>query len=150
MSYSGDMNKSIQTIRSFNRFYTNILGLHQKHLLHSEYTLPEVRILFEIFNSDAITAKDIREKLDIDKGYLSRLISKLEKRGLIRRKTADTDKRVSHIHVTALGNQEFNTLNRASSQQIASLTKHLSAGALRELTTHMQAIQSLLEQPHEH
>ena len=64
----------IANIRSFNRFYTRVLGLLDKYILNSQYTLSEVRILYELATHENLTASDLIETLHIDKGYLSRII----------------------------------------------------------------------------
>jgi DNA-binding MarR family transcriptional regulator len=61
----------IDRIRSFNRFYTNIIGLLDQHFLDSPFSLTEGRVLYEICNTEDCSAKKIRENIVIDEGYLS-------------------------------------------------------------------------------
>jgi len=74
----------IKEIRAFNRFYTNIIGLLDKHILNSNYSLPEVRIMFELYHNAGLTASDITSLIDIDKGYLSRILKDFQKNKLIK------------------------------------------------------------------
>src|SRR5512144_1385241 len=75
----------INRIRSFNRFYTNIIGLLDQHFLDSPFSLTEGRVLYEICNTEECCAKKIREKIVIDEGYLSRFLDSGSKRGLIKK-----------------------------------------------------------------
>ncbi|CAM3715823.1 hypothetical protein GCM10009865_03900 [Aeromicrobium ponti] len=70
-------------IRQFNRFYTNILGLLDKHVFKAGYSLTESRVILEIGFMGQCIANDLVEKLDIDRSYMSRIISKLIKEGLL-------------------------------------------------------------------
>ena len=66
----------ITSIRGFNRFYTNILGLLNKGVLHSDYSLTEARVLYEIGKQDHCKAKSLSSLLEIDKSYLSRILNR--------------------------------------------------------------------------
>ena len=56
----------IDKIRSFNRFYTNIIGLLDQHFLDTPFSLTEGRVLYEISHTEVCTAREIRSKIDID------------------------------------------------------------------------------------
>ena len=73
----------VAEIRNFNRFYTNFIGLVNRHILQSPYSLAEVRDLLEIDTAGKCTARDLTGKLDIDPGYLSRMLSRFVKNGLV-------------------------------------------------------------------
>ena len=83
----------VANIRAFNRFYTRQLGLLEEGLLDSEFSLTEVRILYELAHARGLTATDLERGLGLDAGYLSRILSKFETRGLITRKTSTSDRR---------------------------------------------------------
>ena len=76
---------SVAAVRRFNRFYTRQIGVLRKTYLDSPYSLGEMRVLYELA-TDHLTASDIARALDLDAGYLSRLLRSSEKRGLISRK----------------------------------------------------------------
>jgi DNA-binding MarR family transcriptional regulator len=137
--------KRIQEIRNFNRFYTDLIGLLDNHLLNSDYSLAEARILYEIFTAKQLSASDIIHSLSIDKGYLSRILKKFEKQDLVARKSSDEDARVSLLSLTRKGLKVFNDLNDASNQQIAALISAMPVNQLDELVQHMKAIAALLE-----
>src|SRR5690349_5577443 len=101
----------VDKIRSFNRFYTNIIGLLDQQFLDSSFSLTEGRVLYEICNTEGCSAKKIREKIIIDEGYLSRILDSFAKRGLIRKTPSPTDRRLRMIVPTERGNKEFAKLN---------------------------------------
>ena len=80
-------------VRRFNRFYTRQIGVLRKTYLDSPYSLGEMRVLYEIAHGDSMTASDIGRALDLDAGYLSRVLRNFEKRGLIIRKVSAKDAR---------------------------------------------------------
>jgi DNA-binding MarR family transcriptional regulator len=135
----------VQQVRAFNRFYTDIIGLLDKHLLHSEYSLAEARIIYEIYTGKSVQASHIMAVMHIDKSYLSRLLKKLEKGGLITKKTSDQDARAVLISLTRKGVSEFEMLNQASDRQITELIENLVAGEQEMLVSHMQSILNILQ-----
>ncbi|HXL56601.1 MAG TPA: helix-turn-helix domain-containing protein, partial [Chitinophagaceae bacterium] len=95
--------KIIGEIRAFNRFYTNIIGVLVNHILNTDYSLTEARILFEIYNNDNCTARTIKNIIKIDEGYLSRIIDKLVKQKLIKKQQSKLDGRVYILILTSFG-----------------------------------------------
>lgn len=137
-------NKAIQQIRTFNRFYTDLLGLLDSHLLRSSYSLAEGRILFEISSKGECQALDIIDVLSIDKGYLSRILKKFEKDGLVKRQVSALDGRVAFLSLSAKGRTVFQQLDIASNQQVESLVGHMPQQQLEALTGCMQQIMEVL------
>ena len=88
---------SIDSIRRFNRFYTGQIGLLGKSYLDSPFTLVEVRVLYEVARRDALTAAEIAKALQLDAGYLSRMLLSFQKRGFLARKASKKDARQSHL-----------------------------------------------------
>lgn len=135
----------IPDIRKFNRFYTDIIGLLDKYLLHSAYSLAEGRIIFEIYSGKSVQASQIMTAMNIDKSYLSRLLKKLEKDGLITRASSGNDARAMLISLTEKGIQEFTMLNKASDKQISDLIINLNSTDQQELVANMNAIMNILK-----
>ena len=100
----------IEKIRSFNRFYTDIIGLLDKHFLDSPFSLTEGRVLYEVRHTEDCTAKKIRENISIDEGYLSRILNTFTKKGLITKSLSSDDKRLHIIKLTEKGQKEFVSL----------------------------------------
>lgn len=136
--------RTIEDIRAFNRYYTGLIGLLNDHLLDSEYSLAEVRILYEINTHQPVSASQIMSEMGIDKGYLSRVLKQLEKNGLISKQVSGEDARVTLVSLTAKGETLFSRLNAASDQQIEALITNLTREQQRTLVEHMQAIKVLL------
>jgi DNA-binding MarR family transcriptional regulator/N-acetylglutamate synthase-like GNAT family acetyltransferase len=136
--------KAIKEIRAFNRFYTNILGLVDRHILDSPYSLTEARILFEIFHNRNCSARKINNLLRVDEGYLSRTIDKLIKQDLITKKQSRKDKRVFILSLSKKGEDEFLKLNKASEVSIESMIDHLAPDEVDEIESTMRRIEELL------
>lgn len=136
------MNKidMITEVRGFNRFYTNILGLLDRHILHSGYSLTEARVLFEISKTEHCTANQLCSALDIDRSYMSRIISKFEKNGLLRRHTSNVDNRIIEIHLTEKGFEIFHELNNRSNKQIDDLISKLENDDCENLISAMRTV----------
>ena len=137
----------VANIRAFNRFYTRVLGLLDKYILNSRYTLPEVRILYELANHENLTASDLIETLQIDKGYLSRIILDLRLQKLVQSKRSDTDGRSMVLSLTNLGRKEFKILNKSSDLQLASILENLTNKECDKLVQNMKEIAAILSKP---
>ncbi|MFD2165057.1 GNAT family N-acetyltransferase [Thalassotalea euphylliae] len=134
----------IDKVRSFNRFHTSLVGALDEGLLDSDFPLVQVRLMFELANSVNIAAADIVETLSVDRGYLSRMIADLFKKGLID-KTPDpkNNKRII-LTLSAKGRKTFSVLNDASSSEVRELLSPLSDLEKDELIAAMDKIRSLL------
>ncbi len=137
--------ESIDKIRGFNRFYTNIIGLLEQRFLDRPYSLTEGRVLYEISHMEECSAKKIREKIVIDEGYLSRIIDKFIQQGLVRKTPAPQDRRLHIIVLTEKGRREFQKLNENSNKSISQLIEKLSAQETAELVGMMERIQELIQ-----
>ena len=135
----------IDRVRSFNRFYTNIIGLLDQHFLDSPFSLTEGRVLYEICNTEECSAKKIREKIVIDEGYLSRILDSFAKRGLIKKTPSPADGRLRIILPTETGKREFASLNDNSNRLISHLIEKLSEEDHEDLLNKMEGIRTLLE-----
>ena len=136
--------KAIQEIRTFNRFYTNIIGVIDRRILHSPYSLTEARVLFEIFHDSSCTARKIKNLVQVDEGYLSRTIDKLIKQGLITRKQSRSDGRVLILSLSKKGEREFLNINREAEAAVESMIEHLSPDEVNEILASMRRIRELL------
>jgi len=135
----------IDRIRSFNRFYTNIIGLLDQHYLDSSFSLTEGRVLYEICNTEECSAKKIRESIVIDEGYLSRILESFVIRSLIKKSRSPKDGRLWIIVPTERGKREFALLNENSNRLIAQLVERLSGEDRADLLDKMEGIRALLE-----
>jgi DNA-binding MarR family transcriptional regulator len=138
--------QDIQFIREFNRFYTNIIGLVDQHLLESSFSLPEARILYELYHLQPCTASEIMQRVQIDKGYLSRVLAQFTRRKLLAKTKSKEDGRAAKLNLTAKGNSEFEKINNASVRQIKMITEDLTVKEKTDLIEHMKAIKDILNQ----
>jgi len=136
--------EAIESVREFNRFYTKVLGLLDKHLLDSSYSLPEARVLYELYHRQPCTASDIMDVVEMDKGYLSRVLTLFTRKGLLAKKKSKEDARAMFLTLTSKGNSEFEKINRASIEQVKTIAKTLSSSEQIDLVMHMNAIQKIL------
>lgn len=136
--------KYIGMIRSFNRYYTNVLGLLNQHILDSSYSLSEVRILHEIEKTKCCTASMLADTLSMDVGYLSRILKKFQKAGLIEKKPSKEDKRSQYLTVTPLGKENQDQFNERSDHQIEKMVDMLSEEEIKILARDMTSIETIL------
>lgn len=135
----------IKDVRRFNRYYTNLMGILDQGYLATPYTLTEARILFEISAKDKIAVAAIIEALLIDKGYLSRVLKKLEKSGLVKRSKIQNDARASQISLTERGRDEVGLLNVLADTNIEDLLNGLATVERKQLAHHMNSITKILD-----
>ena len=133
-----------EAVRHFNRFYTRQIGLLDEHLLASEFSLTEARILYELAHRPPLTTSILCRELGLDSGYLSRVIARFEKKGLIEKSRAPDDARATQLQLTAAGRAAFLPLNEASRREVTAMLERLSAGGQQQLVDAMTRIQGLL------
>lgn len=131
-------------IRRFNRFYTRQIGVLAEDLLDTPFSLAEARLIYEIAQGEPVTAATLKAATGLDQGYLSRLLTGLEKQGLIAKRAHPEDGRVRLLHLTAKGRTAFSRLDtRAQAATLALLDAH-SEKEQRDIVHHVQALLRLL------
>ena len=108
---------AVATVRAFNRFYTNLIGLLRGKYLDTPYSLTEARVLFELAQRDASEVTDLRRTVDIDAGYLSRILARFSSDGLITRQRSAADGRRQVITLTGDGRSVVAGLDARSAAQ---------------------------------
>jgi DNA-binding MarR family transcriptional regulator/N-acetylglutamate synthase-like GNAT family acetyltransferase len=134
----------ISAVREFNRFYTQKIGVLGGGLLASDYTLTEVRVLYEIAHRQRPLASDLVRDLGLDAGYLSRILAKFARRGWLKRERSGEDARKAHLHLTARGRATFQSLDVRARDEIGTMLAALQPEQQLELQGHLQNVQSLL------
>ena len=137
----------IASIRRFNRFYTREVGVLRKNFLDTPWSLAEMRVLFEIANGADVTASDIGKALDLDAAYLSRMLQKFEKDGLVSRTRSKADARVSFLGLSARGKKQFAAANERQVAQTKGMLAKLKPGERQRLVAAMHEIEALLGEP---
>jgi DNA-binding MarR family transcriptional regulator/GNAT superfamily N-acetyltransferase len=134
----------IAAVRHFNRFYTRQIGVLQETLLSSRFSLTEMRVLYELAYSEHLTASDLIARLGLDGGYLSRILSRFERNGLLRKTSAAHDARQSMLTLTPRGRKTFTPLEEASKLDVSRLLDKLSEPRQAQLLQAMQSIENLI------
>ena len=140
-----DLQARTETVRAFNRFYTKAIGVLEKGYLHSPFSLTEVRVLYELRHRDGLTAAAIGRELGLDTGYLSRLLSRFEAKGYLRREPSAEDGRQSRLVLTPTGAAVFDPLEEAASEDIAARLVGLAPGDQDRLLGAMATIRGILD-----
>jgi len=134
----------VRAVRAFNRFYTRRIGVLQRGVLRSPYSLTEVRVLYELANGSDLAATDIQRLLGLDPGYVSRILRNFERSGMLLRERSKNDGRRSLIRLTARGRKVFAGLNARQSSDVKKMLQSVPDPAREALVGSMQKIQKVL------
>ena len=134
----------VDAVRRFNRFYTRRIGALRAGFVGSPHPLPEARLLYELGRRRRCTATELRAELDLDAGYLSRMLAALGRRGLVRAERSREDARARLLTLTARGRAAFALLDRRSRDEVSAMLRELAAPDRERLVGAMRTVQSLL------
>jgi DNA-binding MarR family transcriptional regulator/GNAT superfamily N-acetyltransferase len=133
----------IQQVRRFNRIVTERIGALDDRFLGRQRPLGEARVLWEV-GSDGREVRQLRCRLGLDSGYLSRLLRSLEADGLIRVTASDSDRRTRVVRLTSAGRRERAALDRQADKHALALLAPLSTRQRERLVVAMRDIERLL------
>lgn len=136
-------NEHVAEVRRFNRLVTQRAGALEDQFLGRDRPLGESRVLYEIGVGGA-DLRELRSRLDLDSGYLSRLVQSLAARGLVALRPARGDERVRRAELTALGLAELEEMERRSDQAAMATLAALSPAQRTQLVAAMAEVQRLL------
>lgn len=136
----------IKNIREFNRYYTVWLDVISKSYLGTDFSWPESRVLYEIYIYDGISATELCEHLNMDKSYVSRILAKFEKEGLITRELILGSKGIKKLFLTSSGIREAEQIDESGDEQIKQKLKALDNESLKKLCDAMTLIESILRE----
>ncbi|MFE9441093.1 GNAT family N-acetyltransferase [Streptomyces sp. NPDC006602] len=138
---------TVQDIRAFNRFYTNVIGaLDYSRHLYAPYTLTESRVLYELAHSPRTDAADLRTELSLDAGYLSRILNKFEQDGLIERAPSQQDPRRRRVSLTARGRERADLLAERANESVGALLATVPSADRPRLSAAMRTVRELLSE----
>ena len=137
--------EAVRRIRAFNRYYTALIGVLDRRILKSPWSLTEVRILYEIAHASGTNARRLKQALSVDEGYLSRTIDRLRTAGMVGRRRSTSDGRVMHLRLTAKGRAELERLESAAAGEIHALIEGLSREETAQVVSCMDRIEALLD-----
>ncbi|RYL92741.1 MarR family transcriptional regulator [Sporolactobacillus sp. THM7-4] len=134
----------ISRIRRFNRFYNRVNGINNEYTDLTAFSATEAHVLYEIGIQEHPTASTLSNYFDLDKGYLSRIIKKLVKKGLIKRNYLESDKRVFILELTQEGKEQVNTLISLSGKIVKNKIKNIPSEELDKVIEAMEYIETTL------
>jgi len=146
VSASDGGDSAVATVRAFNRFYTNMIGLLRGKYLGTPYSLTEARLLFELGQRDASEVADLRRTVDIDAGYMSRVLSRFCSDGLITRERSAADARRQVIRPTDSGRSAIASLDALSATQTSDMLAAVREDDRRRLLDAMRVITDVLSE----
>ena len=135
----------VDAVRRFNRFYTRRIGVLHSSYLGSPFPLPQARVLYEIGQRGECTASELGADLDIDLGYLSRLVQGLKRERLVQGEPARHDARHIRLTLTPKGRKAFATLDETSRRTMGEMLAPLARGERERLVAALHAVQTVLE-----
>lgn len=136
---------TVAAVRRFNRFYTRAIGVLERGYMGGPYTLAENRVLYEIAHGGGVTPSAVAQALDLDAGYLSRMLARLERDGLVAREKSPHDGRSVTLSLTEQGQAFFATLNARTVARVQAMIGGLSGPQQAKLAGALDTAQSLLE-----
>ncbi|MFJ9895047.1 GNAT family N-acetyltransferase [Streptomyces sp. NPDC091280] len=136
---------TVQDIRSFNRFYTNVIGaLDYSRHLYAPFTLTESRVLYELAHSADTDAADLRSELSLDAGYLSRILNRFEQDGLIERAPSERDPRRRRVTLTGRGRETADLLAERADESVGALLATVPDPDRPRLAEALRTVRTLL------
>jgi DNA-binding MarR family transcriptional regulator/GNAT superfamily N-acetyltransferase len=136
--------EQIARVRAFNRDYTRRIGVLSEGLLDSPYSLTELRVMYELAHREAVTAGDLAQDLELDKGYLSRILKRFEAKKLLARSAAPEDARRQYLRLTPAGVRVFTPLEARTCEQVGQMLAALDEERCGAMLEAMNVIQQAL------
>lgn len=136
--------EQIAQVRRFNRLVTQRAGALDVHFLGRDRPLGASRVLWEIGRRGA-DLRDLRARLGLDSGYLSRLVQSLASAGLVTVGAGADDERVRRADLTPAGLAELDEMNRRSDQAAEATLTPLTESQRERLVAAMVEVQRLLQ-----
>jgi DNA-binding MarR family transcriptional regulator len=133
----------VRTVRAFNRFYTQRIGVLKRYL-DTDFTLTEVRVMYELAHCPPLAARDLVRDLELDPGYLSRILRRFEQAGWIAKEPAPHDGRQQLLRLTKAGYATFGPLQQKSRDDTAALLAAVPAKVRPRLIGALQTVHALL------
>jgi DNA-binding MarR family transcriptional regulator/GNAT superfamily N-acetyltransferase len=136
--------RRVEAVRRFNRFYTRRIGVLQQGLLNSSFSLTEVRVLYELAHRHEPSASELCTALDLDAGYLSRMLRAFDKQHLIERERTAADGRRTRLRLSAAGRRAFARLDARAAAQIGTMLGGMSPKEQQRLVDALHTVETIL------
>ena len=142
---SSDLEDRVAAVRRFSRFYTRRLGVLQDSFLQTSFSLAEARVLYELAHRNKPTATEVADALNLDRGYLSRILRGFMDRDLVFKTSSREDGRQNLLSLTARGRMSFASIDKRSEDDVASMLAKLPTPEQDRVVAAMGAIERLIE-----
>jgi DNA-binding MarR family transcriptional regulator/GNAT superfamily N-acetyltransferase len=139
--------RRVAAMRRFSRFYTRRIGVLQDRFLQSPFSLAEARVLYELTQRERPTATELAACLDLDAGYLSRILRGFAERGLVTKTPSPEDRRQSRLALTPKGRKAYAPLERRSHDDVAAMLGALPEADQERVLAAMGTIERLIGEP---
>ena len=138
----------VDAVRAFNRFYTKEIGLLGRGFMGTPFTLTQARILWEIGHTEGLAeVAEVRRSLDLDPGYVSRILAGFERKGLIMREASESDRRRQLVRLTGSGRAAVRTFDRRASEELTELLDEHTEDEQHSLVEAMGVVRATLGDP---
>jgi DNA-binding MarR family transcriptional regulator/N-acetylglutamate synthase-like GNAT family acetyltransferase len=137
----------VAKVRRFNRFYTRQIGILDRGFLDSNFSLTDVRVLYELRHRDSLTASMLGQELALDAAYLSRILREFERQELLVKSPSKSDRRRTHLRLSAKGRRVFDAIEARQQAAVADMLDGIGAPEQRDIVQSMQRIERLLDRP---
>lgn len=137
----------IDAVRRFNRFYTRQIGVLREGLLGSSFSLTEARVIYELARCENTTATGLNETLGLDAAFLSRILHRFEKQGLIGKRPSTDDARKNILWLEKEGQAAFSALDSRSCAEIEAGLNKLPITEQNRLVGAMATVENILAPP---
>lgn len=142
-----DLMRTVEAVRRFNRFYARHGGGLHRRRHKSPYSSAETRVFHELAHGRAKTAAKVARKLDLDTGYLSRLLARFEQSGFIERHPNPADSRQHFVKLTPSGHAEVDSIASGGVDEVSAALGDLAREARAQLVSSMADVERLLSPP---
>lgn len=133
--------REVALVRAFNRDYTRRIGVLREALHDSPYSLTEARVMYEIAHRPDVTAAELAADLDLDRGYLSRILKRFTTQKLLLQAASSQDGRRRNLTLTSAGRRSFAELDRQSQQQVVGMLSELDPVRRQAVLSGMRSMQ---------
>ncbi|HEX6232462.1 MAG TPA: helix-turn-helix domain-containing GNAT family N-acetyltransferase [Jiangellaceae bacterium] len=138
------LDERVAAVRSFSRFFTRVIGVLDEGLLRSPYSLTEARVIFELAQAELTEVVELRRRLGLDAGYLSRILARFEMDGVVVRRRSGVDARRQTVQLTDAGRDVFALLDSRSAEQVGRLLSTVPETDQQRVMAAMATIESAL------
>jgi DNA-binding MarR family transcriptional regulator/GNAT superfamily N-acetyltransferase len=139
-----DLEQRVEAVRRFNRFYTQRIGALREGLLGNPFSLTEARVIYELARHERVTAAELGKELGLDAGYLSRILHRFRRQGLVEAQPCESDGRRSLLALTEAGRAAFFRLDTASRGEVGAMLARLPPSEQQRLVSAMDTIEEVL------